>query len=80
MGLEPGDVGQGEPAAPTTFKSHVQLHRRVYKGIPDRWRMAAWWTLIQETSARKAAKGKQRQTADDLADDYRVGRVQLYSS
>lgn len=25
---------------------------RIYKGIPDRWRMAAWWTLVEGRSAQ----------------------------
>jgi hypothetical protein len=49
----------------------VQLRRRVYKGVPDRWRMAAWWTLAEARAGdQPRAKGKRK--ADELFMDYRV--------
>jgi hypothetical protein len=44
----------------------------VYKGIPDRWRMAAWWTLAEEATQRYTGKGKCKRSAEALAVDYRV--------
>ncbi|WWC71665.1 uncharacterized protein I206_105623 [Kwoniella pini CBS 10737] len=46
-----------------------KLNRRVYKGIPDRWRMAAWWTLAQEQTDKKG-KGKANKSVEDLERDY----------
>jgi hypothetical protein len=35
--------------------------------------MAAWWTLIQETAARRSgSKGKQKENVERLEEDYRV--------
>lgn len=56
-----------------------QLERRVYKGIPDRWRAAAWGTLIDEmippsSSGRVAGKGKARDSDEDLIREYQVCR------
>ncbi|WVQ81932.1 hypothetical protein IAT38_004059 [Cryptococcus sp. DSM 104549] len=48
----------------------TKLNKRVYKGIPDRWRMAAWWTLAQEQSRSWRGKGKGKRTAQELSDDY----------
>ena len=48
-----------------------QLPRRVYKGIPDRWRMAAWWTMAEERATLKG-KGKGKRSAEELGNDYRV--------
>ncbi|KAK4688988.1 hypothetical protein P7C73_g1125, partial [Tremellales sp. Uapishka_1] len=46
-----------------------RLDRRIYKGIPDRWRMAAWWTLA-ESKADGMSKGKKK-AAEELGQDYR---------
>ncbi|WWC63189.1 uncharacterized protein I303_105789 [Kwoniella dejecticola CBS 10117] len=51
-----------------------KLDRRVYKGIPDRWRMAAWWTLAQEQTekvARSKGKGRASRSAEDIENDYK---------
>ncbi|WVN90220.1 uncharacterized protein L203_105456 [Cryptococcus depauperatus CBS 7841] len=50
----------------------TRLPRRVYKGIPDRWRMAAWWTLSEEQAAAWKKKGKGKSPALELAQDYRI--------
>jgi len=48
----------------------------VYKGIPDRWRMAAWWTLAEEYANQEAkGKGKGKAKPEDLITDYRVCRL-----
>lgn len=31
----------------TQFRNSVKLESRVFKGIPDRWRAAAWWALLE---------------------------------
>ncbi|KAI9637330.1 rab-GTPase-TBC domain-containing protein [Dioszegia hungarica] len=46
-----------------------RLIPRVYKGIPDRWRMAAWWTLAEARSGEHHGKGKKK--AEELCFDYR---------
>lgn len=43
---------------------------RIYKGIPDRWRMAAWWTLAEE----KAAKAPRTPSPESLESDYLARR------
>jgi hypothetical protein len=50
-----------------------KLPKRVYKGVPDRWRMAAWWTLAEEYANQEAkGKGKGKAKAEDLITNYRV--------
>ncbi|KAK8854863.1 hypothetical protein IAR55_003602 [Kwoniella newhampshirensis] len=48
----------------------AKLPRRVYKGIPDRWRMAAWWTLAEDRTRTYKGKGKETRLASDIAVDY----------
>ncbi|OXG16931.1 GTPase activating protein [Cryptococcus neoformans Tu401-1] len=48
----------------------AKLANRVYKGIPDRWRMAAWWTLAEEQVQKWNGKGKGKSTAQQLISDY----------
>ncbi|WRT68299.1 uncharacterized protein IL334_005275 [Kwoniella shivajii] len=43
-----------------------KLIKRIYKGVPDRWRMAAWWTLAQDKG-----KGKEKKSSKEIGDDYR---------
>jgi len=43
---------------------------RIYKGIPDRWRMAAWWTLAED----QAAKAGRTPSVESLEADYTVRR------
>jgi hypothetical protein len=51
----------------------LKLPKRVYKGVPDRWRMAAWWTLAEEYANQEAkGKGKGKAKSEDLITDYRV--------
>ncbi|WVW85735.1 hypothetical protein I302_107773 [Kwoniella bestiolae CBS 10118] len=47
----------------------AKLRKRVYKGIPDRWRMAAWWTLA-EGLTREKGKGKGKES-EQSESDYR---------
>ncbi|WVQ99910.1 hypothetical protein IAU59_007053 [Kwoniella sp. CBS 9459] len=49
----------------------AKLPRRVYKGIPDRWRMAAWWTLAEDTTRDYRGKGKGKKPANEILDDYK---------
>ncbi|WVR07432.1 hypothetical protein IAU60_004473 [Kwoniella sp. DSM 27419] len=42
----------------------AKLPRRVYKGIPDRWRMAAWWTLAEDRM------GKGKKPSREIRSDY----------
>lgn len=44
---------------------------RIYKGVPDRWRMAAWWTLAEDRAA-KAKSGMP--SAATLEADYTARR------
>ncbi|WWD18988.1 hypothetical protein CI109_103445 [Kwoniella shandongensis] len=48
----------------------AKLPRRVYKGIPDRWRMAAWWTLAEERTREYKGKGKEKRAASEMLTDY----------
>ncbi|TXT15638.1 hypothetical protein VHUM_00141 [Vanrija humicola] len=48
---------------------------RVYKGIPDRWRMAAWWTLAEG----RASKASRMRSHSDLQADY-IARRELPST
>ena len=58
----------------------LQLPKRVYKGIPDRWRMAAWWTLAEEYANQEAkGKGKGKAKPEDLITDYRVRQDTLWT-
>ncbi|OCF37837.1 GTPase activating protein [Kwoniella heveanensis BCC8398] len=49
----------------------AKLPRRVYKGIPDRWRMAAWWTLAEDRTRDYQGKGKGKKPASEIGNDYR---------
>ncbi|TYJ56104.1 hypothetical protein B9479_003214 [Cryptococcus floricola] len=48
----------------------TKLQNRVYKGIPDRWRMAAWWTLSDGQAQQWKGKGKGKASAPELIKDY----------
>ncbi|ORX38596.1 rab-GTPase-TBC domain-domain-containing protein [Kockovaella imperatae] len=48
-----------------------KLPGRVYKGIPDRWRMAAWWTLVEDNTRKWKGKGRATVPSEVLADEYR---------
>lgn len=50
----------------------AKVVKRVYKGIPDRWRMAAWWTMAEEAVAKRKGKGREGRSAEELAEEYRV--------
>ena len=53
-------------------ESIQKVHKRVYKGIPDRWRMAAWWTLSSDRTREYSTKGKGRERPNELLlEDYR---------
>lgn len=45
---------------------------RIWKGIPDRWRMAAWWTLAESAAERERKKGSRVVQHDSLESDYTV--------
>ncbi|WWC90808.1 uncharacterized protein L201_005745 [Kwoniella dendrophila CBS 6074] len=45
-----------------------KMNKRIYKGIPDRWRMAAWWTLAQDHENKGKGKAK---SIEELQSDYR---------
>lgn len=56
------------------------MSRRVYKGIPDRWRASAWETLASDYAlSTSVGKGKRRSTTDDLLAEY-ASRVDQPSS
>lgn len=55
----------------------TKMVKRVYKGIPDRWRMAAWWTMAEETVGGWKGKGRETRRAAELAQEYRVSRRAL---
>ncbi|KAL7413329.1 rab-GTPase-TBC domain-containing protein [Mrakia frigida] len=50
----------------------AKVSRRVYKGVPDRWRAAAWGTLIDQKQSSSSGKGKGRATDDELLELYQV--------
>ena len=54
----------------------MQVSRRVYKGVPDRWRAAAWGTLIDQMEPR-SSKGKGRATDEQLLEEYQVSLLPL---
>lgn len=74
---------QGGNTVEWGWKSDMKrkVDKRVYKGVPDRWRMAAWWTLAEEKVGeyRNTRKGKERETRsiDELFQEYRVSVEQL---
>lgn len=48
-----------------------KLRRRIYKGVPDRWRAAAWWALLQlspRSQDAKAARARLEQAEQQYAD------------
>lgn len=45
---------------------------RIYKGIPDRWRMAAWWTLAEQ----RAVRASRKQPAEALELEYGTRKEQ----
>lgn len=51
--------------------------KRVYKGVPDRWRMAAWWTMVQQKAGESSGSSKGKKKADDLAREYQVRMLSL---
>jgi len=53
----------------------AKVGKRVYKGVPDRWRMAAWWTMAEETVSGWKGKGRETRGAVELAEKYRVSGV-----
>ncbi|KAG6097025.1 hypothetical protein E4U30_001020 [Claviceps sp. LM220 group G6] len=61
---------QGEHGEGMEFEfdaRHPKLIERTWKGIPDRWRGAAWWSFL-ETSARET---KGAPSADDIVSRFR---------
>ena len=49
-----------------------KLRERVFKGVPDRWRAAAWNVLIDKCTSSSGSGGK-RLDADALKHDYMAG-------
>ncbi|BEJ12645.1 hypothetical protein CspHIS471_0211050 [Cutaneotrichosporon sp. HIS471] len=45
---------------------------RIWKGIPDRWRMAAWWTLAEAAADRARRNGERVPVHDALEADYNM--------
>ena len=45
---------------------------RVFKGIPDRWRSAAWGTLAEERMVRPSERRTERVGLGELGRRYRV--------
>lgn len=77
-GTARGDLGLGSEAQAVgcgLYADPRQIVKRVYKGVPDRWRMAAWWTLAEDAAQRNLGKGKGKRSAEDLARDYMVSRL-----
>lgn len=53
----------------------MQLRERIYKGVPDRWRSAVWWTLIDGSKVENLCRPngpatKGRLTASELGRQY----------
>ncbi|ORY35439.1 putative GTPase activating protein [Naematelia encephala] len=57
----------------------AKLPTRVYKGIPDRWRMAAWWTMAEDRTEQAKGKGRASREAEDLISEYRVRETLDYT-
>ena len=68
---------KGEQSDGMQFEFDVnnpKLIERTWKGIPDRWRAAAWWSFMEQ-----AAKGhKESASADDIVTSFH--RLQKFSS
>lgn len=64
---DPGGNTEGWSLAKEVSKD--TLRRRVWKGIPDRWRPAAWQMLMDDMYGRSKRKGL---TSNTLVNEYRV--------
>ena len=54
-----------------------KLRKRVYKGIPDRWRAAVWWALLREQSDREPTFGTAEHEYRRLLDQPSLHDVQI---
>ncbi|MCO5603602.1 hypothetical protein L7F22_057753 [Adiantum nelumboides] len=54
-----------------------KLRKRVYKGIPDRWRAAVWWALLREQSNREPSFGIAEHEYRRLLDQPSLHDVQI---
>ncbi|EIW67373.1 hypothetical protein TREMEDRAFT_13152, partial [Tremella mesenterica DSM 1558] len=71
---------RGEAETKVRLLTDHKLLTRVYKGIPDRWRMAAWWTLSEDTVRSQEQQGqKKHKSIEELSNDY-LTRLDLPSS
>lgn len=58
--LEPVDSQPGNTTShrvATKYRGSVKLEQRVFKGIPDRWRAAAWWALSESEASESQRPG-----------------------
>lgn len=66
------DSGHNAIAWRWSSEEGEKYRTRIYKGIPDRWRMAAWWTLAEE----RAKAGSRVPNHESLEADYQSRRDQ----
>ncbi|KAK4699309.1 hypothetical protein P7C70_g6952, partial [Phenoliferia sp. Uapishka_3] len=55
-----------------------KFQRRVFKGIPDRWRRAVWGLMMEKMAEEVAGKGKV-QSLEALQDEYRNAELSHHS-
>ncbi|KAH7320144.1 rab-GTPase-TBC domain-containing protein [Stachybotrys elegans] len=72
--IRTGDQGQGQGMEFQFDTKNPKLIDRTWKGIPDRWRGAAWWSFM----AASAKKHQNMATNDELIAQFH--RLQDYSS
>jgi hypothetical protein len=73
MSVKKRDQGGNTVAWGWKEAEKTKVFKRVYKGVPDRWRMAAWWTMAEDSVGRWKGKGRETRSAEELADEYKVG-------
>lgn len=64
------DLAQG--VAEGSGGGWTKLQRRVYKGVPDRWRRAVWGLELERFRDTLATVPRKAKSLDELSRDYRV--------
>lgn len=67
-----GTVGAGSGGWTWDARKVKKRTERVFKGIPDRWRSAAWGTLVEERMVRPSERKTERVGLAELGRRYRV--------
>ncbi|KLT38608.1 RabGAP/TBC [Cutaneotrichosporon oleaginosum] len=72
MSVAERDEGRNVTGWRWSSKEAGKHKTRVWKGIPDRWRMAAWWTLAEAAANDARRKGERVPGHEALEADYTV--------